>query len=76
MTTLTVVSEKTGDTLGHITLSDGGAVEADGLGQGILDGVKRAKQWDDRKAFEALSTGFSNGYWTVKPAEADAETTE
>lgn len=69
MTTLRVLDEGTGTSLGAISRADDGAINAEGLGQDIFDQIKNGKGWDEQTTFDALADGgWSNGYVTVKSA--------
>ncbi len=70
--TLRVVSEPSrDDSLGTITLTADGVVQATELGQDIFDAIRRGRGWTDRQIFDALADGgWSNGYVTVVPQPA------
>ncbi len=68
-TILRLVSERSGNDVGWISL-DGDAVDfSDADARKVFESYRRIGGWTDSEAFEALSMGWSNGYVTI-PAKA------
>lgn len=66
---LPIVAEGTGKQVGAIRL-DGQSAAFDGdLAERIFRSQQRAGRWTERQTFDALASGWSNGYVTI-PAQS------
>lgn len=61
-----LISERTRQEIGRITLGDSGEVSTTGaIAAGVFRQQKRRHGNSDAEAFQALATGWSNGYVTI-----------
>jgi hypothetical protein len=63
--TLRLVSERTGRDIGWIRYDDAGAAFSGFDAQKLFESYQHVGGWTDIETFDALATGWSNGYVTI-----------
>jgi hypothetical protein len=68
MRTLRLVSERSSNELGRIELTDGVVAFSNDNARDVFTQFQRVANWSDQETFDALATGWSNGYITIPRA--------
>lgn len=66
--TLQLISERTGSSVGWIKRSGDVVTFSDPDARKVFESYRRAGGWSATKTFDALATGWSNGYVTIPKA--------
>lgn len=65
---LRIIGERTGEEVGWIRLTGASVSFANAYAQKLFEAYRSAGGWTDQQTFDALATGWSNGYVTIPAA--------